>query len=232
MIKTAVILAGGLGTRLAPYTLTIPKPLVPICGEPIIEIIIRRLVAEGITDIHIALNHMASYISAFLGNGDKYNATIKYNHENMQLGTVGPLAQIDDLPNSFFVLNGDLLMNLSFKELFKSHQKANCQLTVGVNKREKNIDYGVIHLDENQNIVRFEEKPTIEYKVSMGVYVFEKNLINSIPKNKYFGFDQLIHQMIRQKLKINTYLHDGYWLDIGRPDDYERANRDYKSLQI
>lgn len=229
--KFAVILAGGKGTRLAPFTATLPKPLMPIGDKAILEIILSRLSDNGVKSAILAVNHMAHLIQAYFGNGEKFGISLEYSIENSPLGTVGPISLIDKLPKSFIVMNGDILTDISFEALCKSHEQSKKLLTVCVSKRKHVIDYGVIGLDIEKNTVNsFKEKPIEEFYVSMGIYVFERSLLNLVPKDKSFGFDQLIKKMISKKIDINIFRHSGYWLDIGRPDDYAKANEDFSKL--
>ena len=227
----AVILAGGKGTRLKPYTTVLPKPLVPVGEKAILEILISRLKKAGVTEIYICLNHFAEIIMAYFGNGDKYGIKINYSLEDKPLSTIAPIKLIDGLPDNFLVMNGDLLTDLDFADLYKNHLNSNALLTVSTYKRNVKVDFGVIDIDTNLNqAIGFREKPEYNFQVSMGVNVLSKKVLDLVPDNQAFGFDNLMYTLLEKKERINTYQYDGYWLDIGRPDDYEKANEDIEKL--
>lgn len=227
----AVILAGGKGTRLRPYTTIIPKPLVPIGEKAIIEILIGQLTKSGVDEIFICLNHFAEITKAFLGEGEKYGLKINYSLETEPLGTVAPIKLIKNLPETFLVMNGDLLTDLKFDELFSYHSMEGSILTVSTYKRSSTIDFGVIETTTGDNTIKaFIEKPKYDFEVSMGVYVMNKNILDYIPSNTPFGFDNLIHLLLKKRIKMSTYPYSGYWLDIGRPEDYEKANNEIDYL--
>jgi len=226
----AVVLAGGRGTRLKPYTTTIPKPLVPVGERPILEIVIGQLKEAGVDHITLTVNHMAEFLMAFFGDGERFGIRIDYATETEPLGTVGPVKQIVDLPESFFVLNGDLLTDLDLNALFESHRTSGARLTVATYSRDSMIDFGVIDIDEQSGqVTGFREKPTYHFTVSTGFYVYSRALLDDVPDGPY-GFDQLMLDMLSRNESINTYKHDGYWLDIGRPEDYEKANTDFAKV--
>lgn len=225
----AVILAGGKGTRLRPYTYSLPKPLMPIGGEmPILEIILKQLKQYGFNYITIAVNYMAKIIMAFFNSGEDWDLKIDYSLEKKPLGTVGPLTLIDDLPENFLVMNGDILTDLNFKYLYDWHVKENNCLSVCTHVKEIKIDSGVLKFNSDNDIYEFEENPIIHKNVNMGVYVLNRELIEKLPKNSFFGFDQLIINAINQKYRVKAYVHDSFWLDIGQNYDYKKANQYYK----
>ena len=227
----AVILAGGKGTRLKPYTTVIPKPLVPVGEKAIIDILITRLVKCGVDEVTICLNHFAEIIMAYLGNGSKYGIKINYSLEEEPLGTVAPIALIHDLPEDFLVMNGDLLTDLDFRELYKIHTGQKALLTVSTYHRTTKIDFGVLELNAEENKVKgFREKPEYSFNVSMGVYAMNRRLLEYVPRNQPFGFDHLMLSLLDKKIPVNVFPYSGYWLDIGRPDDYEKANEDLQKL--
>lgn len=231
MKKTVVILSGGKGKRLKPYTLIMPKPLMPLGDKPILEVIIRKLAKHGFKKIIIAANYRAEIIKAFFENGKKFGVKILYSVENKEMGTAAPIKLIKNLPQNFLVINGDILTNLNFSTFYKNHLLSKSLLTVGLTKRKQLINYGVIKIQKGK-IFGFLEKPINEYFVSMGVYVLNKNILKYIPSEKKFGFDNLISTLLKKKEKINFYNHKKYWLDIGRPDDYERAQKDLKKKLV
>jgi len=224
----AVILAGGKGTRLKPYTITLPKPLVPVVDKPILELIINNLEKQGITELDVCVNHMGHLIESYFGDGTAYGVHINYSYENTPLGTVAPIKLIKDLPDNFIVMNGDVLTDLAFKTLFEEHLTNGAILTIATFQREEEIDYGVIRYDQNCTVNEFLEKPKYHWDVSMGVYVFNKRIFDYVPDNTYYGFDTLMNSLINNGEIVKVHPHSGYWMDIGRPSDYEQANNDYK----
>jgi NDP-sugar pyrophosphorylase family protein len=223
----AVILAGGKGKRLKPYTTCFPKPLMPIGDEPILEIVVKQLKSYGFNEILMAVGHLAELIQVFFNDGNKYNLKIRYYREDKPLGTAGPLAQLkNELKDDFLMMNGDILTNLDFSEIIKSHKKNGAIATISLKKMKVPIDYGVIELNDDVNIIGYSEKPQIDYLVSMGIYAFSPRILDFIPKNKYLDIPDLIRKLISEDEIVNGYVYDGYWLDIGRPDDYEKANND------
>lgn len=227
--KTAVILAGGKGTRLKPYTIALPKPLVPLGNTPIIEIILRQLRKEGFEQVNIAVNHQAELIKAYCGDGEKYGLAIKYFFEDKPLGTIGPLANMkNELPENFVVMNGDVLSDLSYSFFLDEHIKNKTPVTIACYKRRQKIDYGVLEISENK-LTGFCEKPSMDYDVSMGVYAFHSSIMDLIPKNSCFGFDELIYKLLNTRITVRTFQYSGYWMDIGRPEDYEQASHDVEN---
>jgi len=227
----AVILAGGKGTRLKPYTTVIPKPLVPIGEKAILEILLARLKKFGVDEVILCVNHFAEIIKAFFGDGSRHGIRIRYSTEDQPLGTVAPLKLISDLPENFLVMNGDLLTDLDFGKLFEEHLKSDTLLTVSTYHRSTKIDFGVIDVDKvTRKMVGFHEKPEYDFEVSMGVYVMNRNALDYVPTGKSFGFDNLMLTLLAKKQTVKVYPYTGYWLDIGRPDDYEKANEDIDLL--
>lgn len=223
MQKRAIILAGGKGTRLKPYTITLPKPLVPVGEMPILEIIIRQLKSYGFNHITITVNHLAEIIKAFFGDGTKWGIKIDYTLEDKPLSTMGPLTLVSGLPENFLVMNGDVLTNLNFNQFFDFHVNNGNNFTIGSYQRAEKIDYGVLIADEADQLAGFEEKPMNEFLVSMGVYMVNRKIVDQIPKNTFFGFDHLMKLLIEEQQYPAIYRFEGNWLDIGRPDDYEKA---------
>jgi len=227
----AIILAGGKGTRLKPYTTVLPKPLMPIGDYPIIEILIRQLKYYGIRRITIAVGHLGSLIEAYCGNGKKWGVTIQYSYENKPLGTVGPISLVEDFHSTAIILNGDLLTNMDYSKMVEFHQTNSPIVTVGMFNREETISLGVLKTDGNNNILDYVEKPKNQYKVSMGVYVAEPDVLSYVKKDEYFDFPDLIRLLIRKQRKVLGYECEGFWLDIGRMDDYEVALSKYGELK-
>lgn len=231
MSKRAVILAGGKGTRLRPYTISLPKPLMPIGDYPILEIIVRQLKNYGFSRITMAVNHQAEIIKAFFGNGSKWNLCIDYSLEDKALSTMAPLKLINDLPDDFLVMNGDVLTDLNFEDFYSYHVKSKNIFTISSYQRKIKSEFGVLDIDENKNLVGFNEKPISALEVSMGVYMVSKSSIDYIPKNTFYGFNHLMIDLIKNKKNPKVYNFTGYWLDIGRPDDYLQALDQFDKLK-
>lgn len=227
----AIILAGGKGTRLRPYTTLIPKPLVPLGGKySILEIIIMQLVDSGFTHITLAVNHLSQLIMAYFGDGERLGVKIDYSLEEGELSTIGPLTLIEDLPEDFLVMNGDILCDLNYKTFFDAHVKAKSKISVSAFRREVKIDFGVLHYDEQGRLTEFQEKPEYDFDVSMGIYCINRAVIEALPRGKKYGFDNLMLDGIEKKQSIDIRPFSGYWLDIGRPDDYEYADENFAEL--
>jgi NDP-sugar pyrophosphorylase family protein len=227
MSDRAVVLAGGKGTRLRPYTVVFPKPLMPLGDCPILEVIVRQLALDGFRHITMAVNHQANLIKAFFGDGDAWKVRIDYSLETQPLSTIGPLCLIDDLPDTFLLLNGDVLTDLRFRDLYRDHVASGSVFTIAAAQRTHTIDYGVLRTDEASTLVGFEEKPSVQYLVSMGVYVVHKSVLASVPRQRPYGFDDLMHALLARGDRVNVKRHDGYWRDLGRPDDYAEAIDDF-----
>jgi NDP-sugar pyrophosphorylase family protein len=232
MTKTAVLLAGGLGTRLRPYTTILPKPMMPIGEHTILEIVIRQLVRFGFTRIILAVNHQAELMKAFFGNGEKWNVKIEYSLETKPLGTMGPLKIIKDLPENFLVMNGDILTDLNFAEFMNAHEKRNSVFTIASSQRVEKIDYGVLSVSSHGFLSSFKEKPSLDFDVSMGIYAVSKKILEHIPADIHFGFDELMLQFLKADREMPFIQnHKGYWLDIGRPEDYEKALEQFEEMK-
>lgn len=223
--KCAVILAGGRGSRLKPYTHVLPKPLMPVGDAPILEVVIHQLRDHGFTNLTLAVNHLEGLVRSYFGDGNEQGVTINYSKEDRPLGTVGPLRLLADwLPEHFLVMNGDLLTDISFSQVYEAHVRSNCVLTVGTYTREHLIADGVIDTDPAGFITGFREKPRYETLVSMGIYAMSRDVLNHIPADRPFGMDDLILTLLDQNVPVNTHRHHGEWYDIGCPEDLESAN--------
>jgi NDP-sugar pyrophosphorylase family protein len=199
----------------------------PVGEHPIVSIIIGQLKDAGVTRITMAVNHMAELIMSFFGTGKRFGIDIVYSVESKPLGTVGPLRRIPDLPEDFLVMNGDVLTDLDYRALYRSHVSANADLTIAGYERDVCSDFGVLHVNKNsQRLESFEEKPTFRFDVSMGVYIFNRSILEHVPVDELYGFDNLVHSLLAHKKHIRIHRHNGYWLDLGRPEDYDRANQD------
>ncbi|WP_322805969.1 sugar phosphate nucleotidyltransferase [Thermanaerothrix sp.] len=227
----AVILAGGKGTRLAPYTKILPKPLMPVGEMPILEVIVRQLARAGVGEIVLTVGHLAELLRAFFGDGSHFGLKIRYSYEDQPLGTAGPLALVDGLNETFLVMNGDVLTDLNIRDLIRYHREMGASATIAMHQRKVKIDLGVILCDGGTRVVGYIEKPTYDYQVSMGVYVFEPRVLDFIPRGKYLDFPNLVHKLLGEGEKVVGYLFDGYWQDLGRPDDYEQATVDFNNLR-
>lgn len=222
--RVAVLLAGGKGTRLRPFTAVFPKPLVPIGELPIIDILVRQLVATGFREIIISVGHLAHLVEAYFAEHPLRNDNVSFffARESVPLGTAGPLAQIPHLPQHFLVLNGDILTDLDFGHMFETHVESGVSLTVATKLRSVQIQLGVIERQSNL-ITGYREKPRLEYEVSMGVYAYSQEAIRAIPRGRPFDFPDLVMTLIKQGQKVAAYPVDADWLDIGNPDDYALA---------
>ncbi|MEV6517744.1 sugar phosphate nucleotidyltransferase [Micromonospora chalcea] len=227
-----VIMAGGAGVRLRPYTSTLPKPLVPI-GESyaILEIVLRQLADRGFTHVTLAINHLGALIRAFVGDGSRFGLAVDYVEEDRPLSTIGPLFGIRHrLPEHFLVMNGDVLTDLDYADLLATHARSGAPLTVATYRRTVKIDFGVLEL-VGDKITSFSEKPVLHYRVSMGVYGLSRSTIAHYPAGQPFGFDQLVLDLLGRGEPPAGYEFDGYWLDIGRPEDYDEANRCFAEVR-
>lgn len=222
----AVVLAGGQGTRLLPLTSDLPKALVPVGGRPVIEILLHRFKRFGVTKVHLAVNHLADQIESALGDGSKFDLEICYSHEPEPLSTVGPITLIKNLPEKFIVANADILTDLDLKVLAKEHERSGCKMTVATCVRADKMEYGVFEIASDNRVATFTEKPTYQFRVSMGVYIFSKSVLEYVPGRTRFGFDDLVTTLLAKNEPIHAVLHTGFWLDIGRAQDYLRANSD------
>jgi NDP-sugar pyrophosphorylase family protein len=229
----AIILAGGKGIRLRPYTTLIPKPLVPLGGKySILEIIILQLSKSGFTHITLAVNHLSHLIMAYFGDGSRFGLKIDYSIEESELSTIGPLTLIPDLPENFLVMNGDILSDLDYRDFFNQHIETNSKVSVSAYRREVKIDFGVLKHDSSGKLTAFEEKPVYHFDVSMGVYCIHKSVIDSLSKGKTYGFDHLMLDGLKDNKPASIRPFSGYWLDIGRPDDYQYADDNFEELSV
>ena len=233
--KRAIILAGGQGTRLRPYTTLLPKSLVPLDDMPVLELVLRQLKHFGFKDITLAVGHLAELMEAYFGNGKKLGISITYAREDEPLGTAGPLKKIKDLPDHFLVMNADIVSDIDYNKFYQNHVKSAAKgnlATIATYERTSKIDFGIVEYDDKTHrIENFIEKPTLYHSVSMGIYMFSKPVLDFIPANTFFGFDTLVKTLIEKKQRFQAYPFDGYWLDIGRVDDYETAVSDFQKMK-
>lgn len=227
----AVILAGGKGTRLSPYTKVLPKPLMPIGDMPILEVILRQIKLAGINDVVLTVGHLSELLRTFFQDGSRLSLNISYNYEDSPLGTAGPIAFVPNLNETFLVMNGDVLSTLPLGELIQFHKTQNAIATIATHHRRVKVDLGVIQWDGDARVTGYIEKPTYDYSVSMGIYVFEPKVLTYIPKGEYYDFPDLVKKLIGVGEKVIGYRFDGYWQDLGRPDDYESAAQDFDQMR-
>lgn len=224
----AVILAGGKGTRLAPYTTVFPKPLMPIGEMPILEIVLRQLAHHGIQDITLAVGYLAELLMAYCGDGSKFGLRLDYSREELPLGTAGPISLIEDIQETFLVMNGDLLTTIDYSAMWKYHEERGAIATLASYRREVKIDLGVIESEEGW-VKDYIEKPTYHYAVSTGIYIFNPEVLKYVERGKRLDLPELILRLIHAGEKVNIYNFDGYWLDIGRHDDYDSAVQEFSA---
>ena len=203
----------------------------PVGDRPIVEYLLARLKAAGVKRVVMAVNHLAGLIEERLGDGSRFGLDISYSHEDRPLSTVAPLKLIADLPEHFIVANGDILTDLDVAAVYRAHLESGALLTVAVYRRTENIDYGVLEIAPDNSVTSFSEKPDYSFVVSMGIYVFSKAALEYVPDDGPFGFDQLMFALLGARQKVMVYPYDGYWLDIGRPSDYARAQADIEKVK-
>jgi NDP-mannose synthase len=230
----AVIQAGGRGTRLRPYTLALPKPLMPVGDLPIIEVLLKWLRRWGVKDAWITIGHLGALIRTICGDGCQWDMKIEYSQEPEPLGTIGPLRLIKDhLKETFLTVNGDIISDLDLRDFIRFHRDHKALVTVAVSEKNMKVDLGVFET-ENGRMTGFREKPAMKFTVSMGIYCMEPQILGLIPDNVPFGFDDLMHEMLANNMPVYLYRHNGLWLDIGREEDFKHAQefflKDYKTL--
>ena len=231
MVERAVILAGGRGTRLAPYTTILPKPLMPVGDVPILEIVLRQLRAAGVRKASMAVGHLHELLRAYFGSGEKVGVSIDYSLEEQPLGTAGPLALVPDLNDTFLVMNGDLLTTIDYRALVQRHRESGATATIAVFSRSIPIDLGIVELDPENRLTNYIEKPTLRHLVSMGIYVFEPKVLSHITPGVRLDLPDLMRKLMMANEPVIGYQHEGYWMDLGRKDDYERAIADFERLR-
>ena len=228
----AIILAGGKGKRLAPYTSVIPKPLMPIGGLPILEVIVKQLVHFGVREMIFTVSPQSEpLLSAYFGEGKRYKTHILYSREEKPLGTAGPLSVLKDLPDTFLVMNGDILTTLDYQKLIQYHRRQNAMVTIAMNEKRIKLELGVMEFNRNHRLTRYIEKPTLSYSVSMGIYVFEKSVVHWIPTKEYLDFPDLIQKLINGRQTVVCYPSQDFWLDVGSHEDYEEAQKRFKKMR-
>jgi len=228
----AVILAGGKGTRLAPYTTVFPKPLMPIDGIPILEVIVKQLAYFQIKELIFTVSPQSeALLAAYFGGGRKFGVDISYSKEEKPLGTAGPLSLISDLTETFLVMNGDILTTLNYQKLIRYHRRHKGMVTIAMSQKKVPLELGVMEFNRAHRLTRYIEKPTLTYSVSMGIYVFEREILKWVPSKKYLDFPELIQKLIKRNERVVCYPSNDFWLDIGRHEDYEEAQKKFQEMR-
>lgn len=224
----AILLAGGRGARLGPYTAVLPKPLVPLGDVPVLEILLRRLRMHGMTNLAVCTGHLAELIMAFFGDGARFGVKLRYSREDRPLGTAGPIRNVENLGDPFVVMNGDLLTTLDLTALLDNHRHSGADATIAVHPREVRIDFGVMEVGPDGLLREYREKPVHDFNVSMGVYVFKRWVLDLITPNERLDIPELVARIQKRDGRVACYRSDCHWLDIGRPDDYARAQEQFE----
>ncbi len=226
----AVILAGGLGTRLRPFTDVIPKPLLPIGEQSLMELQISNLAKHGFDEIYVATNYKSELVEAYLGDGSKHGVKLVYSREEMRLGTCGPLTLLrSQLDEPFIMMNGDILTKNNFSEMYEFGMKQKSDLTIGTKIITHPFRFGNVEVSEDNLVTGVEEKPELTFEILAGIYFFKPAIFSEIPRDTYFGMDDLIHKLLGKSKSISRWLIKEYWLDIGQIDDYSKAKEEYKA---
>jgi len=235
MAPRAVVLAGGKGTRLRPYTTVLPKPLMPVGDRPILDIVVRQLKAAGFGRITMATGYLAELIEVFFRNGEAYGIPIDYFREQEPLGTVGALAMIDDLGDTdFLVMNGDVLTDIDYAALLEEHAASGAAATIATKTRDVRIELGVLvfgNAEDRTRLTGYMEKPKVRYEASMGIYCFSPRALGHIERGKRLDFPNLITKLVEAGETVRAWRSDDYWLDIGRHDDYEAALDEFEEVR-
>lgn len=214
-----------------PYTTVFPKPMMPVGDIPILEVVIRQLRIAGITDIILAVGHLSELLVAYFGDGHKWGVRLTYAREETPLGTAGPLSLMPGFDETFLVMNGDLLTTMDYRALLAHHHSSGALATIATHERTVQIDYGVLQIDNDERITEYTEKPSLAYRVSMGIYVFEPRVVDLLQKGVRFDFPDLVNLMLARGDRVVSYPFKGYWLDIGRPDDYHQAVDEFERMR-
>jgi NDP-mannose synthase len=229
-----VILAGGRGTRLAPFTSVLPKPLMPIGDRAILEIILEQLAVQGFKDVTLCVGYLSHLIEAVLNHGRSQDVEISFVREEEALGTAAPLRLVGGLEETFLTMNGDILTTLDLRDLVGYHNESENLLTIAAHRRTTRLDYGVLHVGgdpvDTQRVTDYEEKPVIATTVSMGIYVLEPEALEYIPAEGSFDFPELVHELLAAGRPVGAYVYEGFWLDLGRKEDYEAVAEGWDQL--
>jgi NDP-mannose synthase len=231
----AVILAGGLGMRLRPYTAVLPKPLMPVGDRPVLDVVVRQLRHHGFGHQTIAVGHLAELIEAFLRDGREYGVHIDYHREREPLGTAGALATVEGLSEPFLVMNGDVITDLDYRALLDHHRASGAAATIATITRDVQVSLGVLHFDEGDGrgdrLTSYEEKPRYEFEASMGVYAFHPRALEHLTAGERLDFPDLIRRLLAAGEDVRAFRSDCYWLDIGRHEDYEQAQEEFERMR-
>lgn len=227
----AVILAGGKGTRLKPFTMSIPKPLLPLGDVPILEIVLQQLSRAGVERVVLTLGHMSHLFAACIGDGERFGLAIEYCREDAPLGTAGSLRLVRDPAEHMIVMNGDLLTTLDYGALMRFHLARGAGATIAVHRRTSYVDYGVVEVTHEGTLDKYIEKPSIPYLVSMGINVVSRQCLSAIPDGVKFDMPQLMLAVKAKGLTVSCFESNCYWQDIGRFDDYQHASADFAADQ-
>ena len=229
----AVLMAGGEGKRLRPLTENTPKPLLKVGGKPIIEYNIDRLAKVGVKNMYLSINFLGDQLVDYFGNGETKNINIKYIKEDRPLGTIGSVLLVDSFKHDeILVMNSDLLTNIDFADFYKSFKESDADMIVASTSYHVHVPYAVLEADENQNIKSLKEKPRYTYFSNAGIYIIKKKLLEMIPRDEFFDITDLIEKVLEMDHKIITYPINGYWLDIGKHEDFKKAQEDIKHLKF
>jgi NDP-mannose synthase len=227
----AIILAGGRGERLAPYTTILPKPLMPVGDKPILDLIARQLKHHGITELTFAVGHLAELVMSYFKDGSRLGVRIVYSREEEPLGTAGPIKLIQDPGERFLVMNGDVLTTLDFTGMIAAHEASGASATMSVCRRSLPVNFGVVKFAKDRHLTAYIEKPTYDVWVSMGIYVLERRVVDFIPAGKTFDLPDLMQSLMQAGEQVHCYHFEDYWLDIGRPDDHAKAVADIQQIE-
>ena len=204
----------------------------PIDGIPILEVIVKQLAHFQIEDLIFTVSPQSeALLSAYFGDGRKFGVDICYSKEERPLGTAGPLSLISDLTETFLVMNGDILTTLDYQKLIRYHRQHKGMVTIAMSQKKVQLELGVMEFNRAHQLTRYIEKPTLSYSVSMGIYVFERKILKWIPPEKYLDFPELIQKLLKQRVKVVCYPSSDFWLDIGRHEDYEEAQREFQEMR-
>lgn len=225
-----ILMVGGLGTRLRPLTNDVPKPMLDVGNKPILHTIVENFAKYGYTDIIMCVNYKSEIIKEYFGNGDKFGVKIEYVLESQRMGTAGALSLLQKRPkDDFFVMNGDLLTNVNFEYLHEYHKDSNALASICIRKYEMQVPYGVVNVRANK-VTSIEEKPTQSFFVSAGIYMFSPIVLDFIPKGVFYDMPTLFSELLKHDFPIHPFPIREYWLDIGRMDEYRRANDEYEGV--
>lgn len=231
MSFNAVVLAGGKGTRLQPLTHVLPKPLLPIDERPILDVVLTRLAEDGCARATLAVGYLGHLVELYCGRGERWSLELDYFYEETPLGTVGVLRRITVPDAPFIVMNGDVLSDLAFTDLLAAHRASGAELTIAGFRRTVREELGIIEADEQDVVVAYHEKPERDYLVSMGIYVVEPTVVDLIPADQPMDFPALVQALIDARRTVHVERHEGYWKDLGRPDDFARANEEFSAIR-